>query len=151
MSKPVYNAVQLLLTHKGFCTYQEVARVAGLKLDKTLSILNANRCYLQIKGGKIVGWEAWQEKMRRRAWDEGRLFDPSTEIPYNNTPTLAVKNPREEIEALREYVSYGLYLGDGVKVILDTPENRDKLKALGLQTSKEYLAQLGSTVENWSE
>jgi hypothetical protein len=128
MIKPVYNALNQLLTFKGWTTVPELTKVSGVKAIKVLTVLNDNKdlFILLKKTGRIIGFADVASKQREKLIHEGAVYVPG-QTAYGEYKTLDYfgKTDSALFDRLLCAVNSGFFSGNyQQRVILDTPENR---------------------------
>jgi hypothetical protein len=147
MNNPVLKAITELLSHKGHCTYSELASVSGVKKIRVLEILNANKTLIAMSHNKIVRLRDYSKIEIKEACEKGLTFWEELGN-YGTDKTLVTKN--EKAKALETPAYYGGF-GDSYRVerIEDTEENRKKLIEMGIVHYKDYPTK--TTEEVWIE
>lgn len=128
----VFETIQKLIRVQGYASISLIASCSGLPRAKVLDVLDRNAGLLRRKGTKIVAVvESDVSEAISRARASGKVFWQDT-INYGAATALEWLNNPEADKLRRGYACGGLGDSYSVQVVLDTPENREKLVSLGM-------------------
>jgi hypothetical protein len=128
----VFETIQKLIRTQGYASLSSIAQCSGLPKKVVLNILDANVSLLVRKGSKITGAKLFDpSEAIDNARASGRVFWQN-KINYGIATELEWKNNPEADKLKTPYTCGGMGDSYTVMVLLDKPENRAKLEALGM-------------------
>ena len=128
----VYCTIQQLIRVQGYASLSSIAKCSGFSQKTVLEVLDRNIRLIQRKGSRITG--AFLEDVHpaiAEARASGKVFWQEN-INFGRATSLEWKNNLEADKLRKPYCCGGFGDSYMIQVVLDTPENRAALEALGM-------------------